>query len=99
MKLLLVGEAQLVGFLSGLANSTMVWNAGTSDNAHSFIANSANEANVSTATPNGCAVLRCGVHYDEASICSVFASATHSDPVRRLNSATRDFSYLRNVSI
>ena len=72
-ELLLVDKAQLVGCLLGLADSSLVWDAGIcSVNDHGIIENIVNEANVNTARPNWCAEKYTS---DEATICSVFALA------------------------
>ena len=56
-KLLYVGKAQLTGYLLELANVCWCGTQVPRDNLHDVIENTANEASVSTATPDKCVVL------------------------------------------
>ena len=68
------------------------------NNAHGVIKNIVNEASASTETPDQYAVYSYMKYTkDRAAICNVFSSAPHPDPISRLNCATRDFRFLRNV--
>ena len=90
-ELLLVDEAQQVGYLLGLEISPLVWNA-DSANAYGVVKNTINETSMSTATPNWCAQYS-DVEYtrERAAIRSVFATKPRSDHNSRLNSKTCDF--------
>ena len=72
----------------------------SSNYAHGVVQDTADEASVSLAIPDWRIVSYLAVEYtrDKVAMRSVLAPAPHQEPTSRLNSVTREDSFLRNAT-